>query len=134
MKKHTLFFGILSIFLAFSAKAALTIQDRLAQYAPYELTDPRISSLSSNDKMVLFHLIKAGEIMNLVLLQQLHPEGVQWLEKLEDLVKKDPTQKPYLDFYKATFSPFDPFNHDWYLPAELTQEKWEPLEGGNVYN
>lgn len=115
-------------------KKAQTIEQRLAQLMPYDLTDSKIASLSANDRKVLFHLIKAADVMNQVYLEQMHPRGRGWYSQLQTLAKKDPSKIPYLKYYKVIGVPFDPFAGDWYLPSEIARETWEPLDGGNLYN
>lgn len=80
------------------------IKERLAQYAPTEITYDA-SVLNEEQKKVLEKLILAAKHMDNIFWKQASPVGLEIKKKLED--SKDPAAKDFLHYLNINFGPFD---------------------------
>jgi hypothetical protein len=87
-----------------SLERAPDIKERLAKYAPTEITFDE-SLLNEEDRAVLEKLVAAARYMDDIFWKQLDQEGLALKEALEK--STEPWANDYLHFLKINFGPFD---------------------------
>ncbi|MBF0105332.1 MAG: hypothetical protein HQM16_08400 [Deltaproteobacteria bacterium] len=123
-----------------ASQPAKTIVDRdLAVLARHEFSHERIGALSQDEKKLFYHLIKTGEIMDEIYLDQVHPLNKTWVTALQSLKSAgDKTAEKILEYFFISFGPWSVFEkEEWIIPDRLLPQ-WVPvniprLKGYNLY-
>ncbi|MFP4082934.1 MAG: dipeptidyl-peptidase 3 family protein [Candidatus Aminicenantes bacterium] len=111
------------------------IKERLAQYAPTEITFDE-SLLNEEQKRVLKKLILAARHMDDIFWKQASHKGLAVKKRLEE--SGDPADRDYLQYLKINFSPYDRLDENrpfigsepkppgaGFYPADLTKQEFQ---------
>ena len=111
------------------------VQSQLNKLAPVTLTAD-LSYLPAEEVQALKLLVKSSKIMDQLFLQQVGPDNEKILKELS--ASKDPKDKPYLEYFKIMFGPWDrldgdkPFINNMpkpeganFYPLDMTKEEME---------
>jgi Peptidase family M49 len=70
------------------------------------------NELKPEYKPIITKLIQAGFIMDSLFTKQVYGKNSLVKKAIEDAIKKDSSKKPYMDFYKIMYGPWDRTNHN----------------------